>query len=226
MDNDQFTCHLFLPAPVNVLRITPITMQLQCEIPGGPSMRAGPPLFPLPSYRYCKCSGDEYYSKNVSAESETFICFLYISRYIRCCLDGEKSTQFYPVSTLPSHRWSLKGSGLVHRAEYSLRPLSSSFGHTNHHCMAYCSGLYISFSLQLGTMLEQDTASVSWRALEWLKSATWAYLTAILLPFSMGSHHSQIPPNLVSLVLESLLPPCLTLFCHLPLTSCSVLIWG
>lgn len=163
-------------------------------------MRAGSPLFPPPPYHYHKCSGEEHYSKNVSAESETFICFLYISQYTPMLPRWWESHLVLP--SLHHPLTSVISEGLKDRTQ------SRIFTQTPPHIlgsqkspgMAYCPGLHISFSPQLGTMFEQHTLSVlgEW-GLEWLKSATWVYLTAIVLPFSRGSHHSQTPKILSAL---------------------------
>ena len=59
------------------------------------------------SHHHHKYDKYESYSKNVSAESEAFLCFPHMSQYTAFCLDGEKFTQFSLASTLPSQPWSV-----------------------------------------------------------------------------------------------------------------------
>lgn len=140
-----------------------------------------------------------------------YLFSLYLTVYPMLPRWWKKSLSSPQCPPSPSQQWFMKGSGMVHRAEYSLGPLSSSLGHTNHYGMAYYPGLHIPFSPQLRTMVEQHTISIFWGAFKWPKSSTWASVTAILLPFSTGSHHSQIPQILLVLswgASSLLVPPC------------------
>lgn len=159
MDNNQFTCLLFpsntLESAKNNLNQDATQMWDSWKLLSE-SRATTSPSFIL-SHCSHKCREYEYYSKNVSVESEAFLCFSYAAQHTLCCLDGENFIQFSPMSILPSQWWPVKDSGMVHGAEYSLRPLSPSFSHTDVYWMVYHPGLHILFSSQLRTILERCT---------------------------------------------------------------------
>lgn len=193
-------------------------------------MRAGPSLFPPPPYHYHERSGEEHYSKNMSAESKTFICFLYISQYTPML------PRWWEIhSVLPSLHHPLTSvisEGLRDRTQ------SRIFTQTPPHIlgshkspgMAYCPGLHISFSPQLGTMFEQHTPSVlcvgvgGWGRPGMTQVSHLGLSDSYSPTIFQGFPSLTNPQNLVSLepwrVLESLFPSHLTLFCHLPHISC------
>lgn len=212
MDNDQFTCLFFLPAPLNVLNNPnhdTTQMWNSCRLLN----ERRPPLFPLFFFLTNTISAvDMNITPKMWVWKVKHLFVFFISHSIPHAARWWKknhsvlSSVHHPVTPMVYEGfrdvtqrrifaqapqfipWSQKSllNGLLFRLAYSFQP-------------------------QLRTMIEQHTTSVFWGAFELLKSAIWPSVTVLLPPFSMGSHHSQIPPNLVSVVLESLFsfaPPC------------------
>lgn len=166
-------------------------------------MKAGPPFIPLASFSSLhKCSEDEYYSKYVTADS------LYLTAH-----PMRPRWWKLPSVLLSAHGalipTSAKGSEMVQRAAYSLKPLRPSVSLTNYYWTAYCPALCIPFSPPLRTMTEQCTGStvgnlatiqVSHRSLP------DSYDSAIFHGFPSLIN----PPNLISIALGNRFPYCIT----------------
>lgn len=157
-----------------------------------------------------KCSEDKYYSKYVECRFLVSHSTPSVAQMVKTFLSPSQCPP-RPHTNIPT---SAKGSAMVQRAAYSLKPLRPSVSLTNYYWTAYCPALRIPFSPPLRTMTEQCTGSTvanlaTTQVCHW--SLPDSYDSAIFHGFPSLIN----PPNLISIALGNRFPYCITCPYHI-----------